>query len=65
VRTFLLILLFLLLLAIGVAAFLVGVQITVWNLNDIAAKGANFWNVFWLLLVGVALFGGASKAVSS
>ncbi len=50
--------------AISVALFVFGVWIVVWNLNDMAAVGVNFWNTFWILLVGCALFGGSAKAAS-
>lgn len=50
--------------AVAVAAFVFATWIVVWNLNDMAAVGVNFWNTFWILLVGVCLFGGSAKAAS-
>lgn len=44
------------------AALSVAAWVVVMNLHDIAANGANFWNVLWLLVVGVLLFGGSSRA---
>lgn len=61
---FLFVLLILAGLAIGVGLWILGVWIVVWNVNDIAAVGANFWNVFWIMLVASFLFGGTSRAVS-
>lgn len=45
---------------VGLGVFVVFVY--VWNINDIIANGANFWNIFWLLLVSVGVFGGVSNA---
>lgn len=61
---FLIVLGFLAAAALAVAVFVFGTWVVVWNVNDIAAVGANFWNVFWILLVGTVFFGGASKATS-
>ena len=58
------VLLFIVGVAVSVAAFIFATWIVVWNVNDIIAVGANFWNVFWILLVGVCLFGGSAKAAS-
>lgn len=49
-------------LVVAIALFILGVNVYVWNINDIIANGANFWNVFWLLLFGSMLFGGAGAA---
>lgn len=51
-------------LLIAAAIFIFGTWIVVWNVNDIIAHGANFWNIFWILLVGAFLFGGSAKAAS-
>jgi hypothetical protein len=56
------ILLILLIIAAAIAAFILGVWVVVWNVNDIAAHGANFWNIFWILLVLTGLVGGTTKA---
>lgn len=48
--------------AFAIAMMLLTVQVFVWNINDIIANGANFWNVFWLLLFGATLFGGTGVA---
>lgn len=50
------------LLAWAVVAFLLGVAIVNWNVNDIIQHGVNFWNVFWLSLVGVVWFGTGKAA---
>lgn len=42
-----------------VVAFLLGVAIINWNVNDIIQHGVNFWNVFWLALVATTWFGTA------
>jgi hypothetical protein len=48
-----------LLILVGIAAaiglFVLGVWMVVWNANDIAANGANFWNVAWLGVVALGL----------
>lgn len=64
-KLFGMVLLFILLFSLGILAFLFGVQVIAWNVNDIADKGANFWNVFWIMLVAASVFGGTSKASSS
>lgn len=51
-------------LALFVAALIFGTWVYVWNINDIIAHGANFWNVFWILLTTLVFFGSASKATS-
>lgn len=38
--------------------------VVAWNVTDIINVGVNFWNVFWLALVGIFVVGGA-KASSS
>lgn len=48
-----------LLLAWVVMAFLVGVAIINWNVNDIIQHGPNFWNIFWLSGVALVWFGTA------
>jgi len=45
-----------------VVAFLLGVAIINWNVNDIIQHGVNFWNVFWLSLVAVTWFGTGKAA---
>jgi hypothetical protein len=54
--------LFILILTLVVIAFLLGVAIINWNVNDIIQHGVNFWNVFWLSLVAVTWSGGGSAA---
>lgn len=49
---------------LGIALFIFGVNVLVWNINDIADEGANFWNVFWISLVAIVFIGGSSGAVS-
>jgi hypothetical protein len=55
---------FLLALVVTALAFVFGVHVVLWNVVDIAANGANFWNIFWLMLVAVIFLGGASKAAN-
>lgn len=50
--------------ALGVGIFVLATWVIVWNVNDIIAVGANFWNVFWILLTTSVLFGGMNKVVS-
>lgn len=40
-----------------IVAFLFGVAIINWNVQDIIMHGVNFWNIFWLSLVAVVWFG--------
>lgn len=54
---------------VGILAFafaLVLVGLGAWviqmNGNDIIRHGFNFWNSFWILLICIVFFGGASKA---
>lgn len=49
---------------ISIMALIFGTWVYVWNINDIIAHGANFWNVFWIVLTSLVFFGGASKAAS-
>lgn len=58
------VLLILLVIAAAIGAFILAVWVVVWNVNDIADKGANFWNIFWILLVLSGVVGGTSKAAS-
>jgi hypothetical protein len=53
---------FIALLVWAVVAFLLGVAIINWNVNDIIQHGVNFWNVFWLSLVAVTWFGTGKAA---
>ena len=46
----------------AVVAFLLGVAIINWNVNDMLSHGVNFWNVFWLSLVAVTWFGTGKAA---
>lgn len=48
---------------IGLAVVCFIAAVVSWNVTDIVNVGANFWNVFWLALVGLFVFG--SGAVSS
>lgn len=50
--------------ALGIGALVLAAWMIVWNVNDIAAVGANFWNVFWIMLVALCLFGGTSRVIS-
>lgn len=50
--------LFVLTIVVAIMAFLFGVAIISWNVNDIIQHGPNFWNIFWLSLVAVVWFGG-------
>lgn len=43
---------------IGLAVLCFGAAVVAWNVTDIVNVGANFWNVFWLALVGILAFGG-------
>lgn len=43
--------------AITLASFTI-----LWNTQDIIDNGLNFWNVFWLTLTGVVLFGSTGAA---
>lgn len=46
---------------LGIAAFVFGTWVAVWNVQDMIDYGVNFWNMFWLLLVVACVSGGVSK----
>lgn len=48
---------FILVILWAIVAFLLGVAIINWNVQDIIQHGPNFWNIFWLSLVAVIWFG--------
>ncbi|GAA5198747.1 hypothetical protein [Microbacterium jejuense] len=48
--------------ALAVAGFVFATWVVVWNLTDMQNVGINFWNVFWILLVGTVLFGGVGAS---
>lgn len=52
--------LFLVGLLVAAAVFIGAVNVLVWAINDIAAHGAQFWNVFWIAFVAVVLLGSAT-----
>lgn len=47
---------------IAVAFVLFLAAVVSWNVNDIVTHGANFWNIFWLAIVGLVTFAGTSAA---
>lgn len=56
-ETILIALLFVGVIAIGVGWLILSVFMVVWNVNDIADNGLNFWNAFWLFIVAIGWFG--------
>lgn len=48
--------------ALAVGALTLASFTILWNTQDIITNGLNFWNVFWLTLTGVALFGTTGAA---
>lgn len=51
----------LLLVAGGAVLFFLGINMLVWNINDVITQGANFWNVLWISIVIIVFArGGAS-----
>lgn len=61
---FVVFLLVVLAIAVAILIFIGGTWVVVWNINDMINVGVNFWNTFWVLLVGTVFFGGAAKAGS-
>ena len=52
----------LLALALIFAALIWAANIVAYNINDIAANGANLGNVFWILFVAAVIVAGGSRA---
>ena len=48
-------------LSIIFAAMIWAANIVAYNINDIAANGANLGNVFWILFVAVVIVAGGSR----
>lgn len=53
------------LIALGIGVFVLSVWMVVWNVTDIYDNGLNFWNTFWLMLVGVGFFGTTAGAAAN
>lgn len=49
---------------LNVGLYLFGIYIVAINLNDIIAKGANFWNVAWILLTVYCMYRGTSITIT-
>lgn len=58
-------LLFIVAIVFAYLALAFGAHIIMLNIQDIWDEGANFWNVFWILLTLSVLLGGTNKATSA